>query len=160
MVRPRSGSAELLRAAWRAVRRHRGRAGALPRGHVDHAVVPTAREAARVRGERGAGVVELRAELRVTVVLVDSTAAAQMAPATAATAAATAAVRVAPMALAVASRVAAARAMAVAARAMAVVARAKAAATAKAAAARVVRAAVRAVEEMACRWLKCGRTCS
>ena len=35
--RPLPGSAELPRAARRALRRHRRRAGALPKGHFDHA---------------------------------------------------------------------------------------------------------------------------
>ena len=34
------GSVGLPRAARRALRRHRGRAGALPRGHFDHAATP------------------------------------------------------------------------------------------------------------------------
>ena len=110
---------------------------------------------------------ELRADLRVTDGWVESTAAAQMAPATAGkTAAATAA----PMALAVAvTRVVAARAMAVAARAMEVVARARvaravvavavtrvAAARAMAVAARATAVAARAV---ACVLNMAPRTC-
>jgi hypothetical protein len=35
------GSAELPRTAKHALRRHRGRAGALPRGHFDHGGLPT-----------------------------------------------------------------------------------------------------------------------
>eukprot|EP00964_Phaeocystis_antarctica_P116403 scaffold80350_cov42-Phaeocystis_antarctica.AAC.2 len=37
---PRPGSAELPRAARRALRRHRSPAGALPRGRFDHAAMP------------------------------------------------------------------------------------------------------------------------
>ena len=40
MAEPRPGSAERIRTAWRALRRRRSRAGALPRGHFDHAPVP------------------------------------------------------------------------------------------------------------------------
>ena len=82
-------------------------------------MVPTAREAVKGGGGEAAEEVELRADLRVTDGWVESTAAAQMAPATAGK---TAAVMAAPMALAVAvTRVVAARAMAVAARAAACV---------------------------------------
>ena len=44
MGRPRPGSAELPRAARRALGRRRSRAGALPRGHVDHAAMPPLRK--------------------------------------------------------------------------------------------------------------------
>eukprot|EP00964_Phaeocystis_antarctica_P059710 scaffold35485_cov76-Phaeocystis_antarctica.AAC.8 len=37
------GSAEPARAARRALRRHRSRAGALPGGHFDHAALPASR---------------------------------------------------------------------------------------------------------------------
>ena len=48
--RPLPGSAELPRAARRVLRRHRSRAGALPRVHSDHASVRAEAMAARQRG--------------------------------------------------------------------------------------------------------------
>ena len=47
MVGPRPGSAELPRAARRALKRRRSRAGALPRLHFDHAAPRSARRARR-----------------------------------------------------------------------------------------------------------------
>ena len=155
------------RATRSRLMRRSSRAGALPRGHFGRAVVPTAREAVKGGGGEAAEEGELRADLRGTDGWVESTAAAQMAPATAGK---TAAVMAAPMALAVAvTRVVAARAMAVAARAMEVVARARvaravvavavtrvAAARAMAVAARATAVAARAV---ACVLNMAPRTC-
>eukprot|EP00964_Phaeocystis_antarctica_P040166 scaffold22962_cov64-Phaeocystis_antarctica.AAC.5 len=46
---PLPGSAELPRAAGCALKRHRSRAGALPRGHLDHAAPPQVVHLARAR---------------------------------------------------------------------------------------------------------------
>ena len=50
VTRPLLGSAELPRAARRALRRHRSRIGALPRGHLDHAAARSAGWLAVLRG--------------------------------------------------------------------------------------------------------------
>ena len=63
MAELRPGSAALPRVARRALRRRRSRAGALPRGHFDHAGVQRAVRAAR----QGRGVEEVVRLVRVRV---------------------------------------------------------------------------------------------
>eukprot|EP00964_Phaeocystis_antarctica_P100626 scaffold66222_cov36-Phaeocystis_antarctica.AAC.1 len=60
--RPLAGSAELSRAARGAQRRHRSRAGALPREQFDHAAAPATRTTAPARGKTRPGLSRMPGE--------------------------------------------------------------------------------------------------